>query len=107
MSLKHDDLVNIVESEMTRRGYTQTLRGYEYDYVPRGLGEIDYLAFKNHYALIFEVKQTHGAKQYKKALSQLNRSTQYLESLGFRVFPFYVTQRNGGISYKWLKNIKR
>ena len=62
-------------------------------------GEIDVLAMKGKYRLVFEVKSTNHPKSYCKARKQLERARRLYENEGFRVFTFYVTPKQ----MRWLK----
>lgn len=85
---KHDSLIDVVESELRSRGYTDIFRNTNYSY--KDCGEIDLYAVKNNYVLLFEMKSNDTYKARKKAISQLSRATNNCFN-NYRVFKFYVS----------------
>jgi len=86
------------------------VRGYDVkDHIEYGgyyaCGELDVLAFKDNYALVFEVKTTGNYKTRAKAINQLNRAERYCHLLqGKRVFKFYVHGNGEDYITRWITN---
>lgn len=100
----HDKLVNLVEEEFHRRGFTQTFKFREYNFPTRS-GEIDLYAKYDEYILLVEVKSTDTSKSKRRAHRQLYNAEKYFFK-NKRVFKFYVYENKHSHEYvlEWLKN---
>jgi hypothetical protein len=96
----HDKHLNDIIERLENSGlYSSIMHNVEYiNQITKECGEIDVLAFgKNpRNILLFEYKTSDKTSRYHKAVSQLNRGEEYINSImqDARIYKFYVCENN-------------
>ena len=103
--IRHEDIVDKVEKELQNRRFLRVYKHVDY-VVGKCCGEIDVVAKRGGYVLLFEVKGYDSLRHYNRAVKQLRRAERMYN--GARVFLIYAYGNHYGLpEYKWIRRNKK